>query len=69
MPSVVACVRTGGRSRRAVPPDVVPSEAEIAAAVDRLLASDDAEPIETWPPLNAGDRALDHPVNPPGRIA
>lgn len=52
-----------------MPPDVVPSEAEIAAAVDRLLASDDAEPIETWPPLNAGDRALDHPVNPPGRIA
>lgn len=50
----------------------MPSEGEIAAAIDRLLAdADEGAPpvIDTWPPLNAGDRALDHPVNPPGRIA
>ena len=60
--------RSGGTVRR----DEVPSEAEIAAAVDRLLvdADEDAPPvIDTWPPLNAGDRALDVPVNPPWRIA
>lgn len=48
--------------------DDVPSEAEIAAAVDRLLAdADEGAPpmIDTWPPLVA----LDHPVNPPNRIA
>lgn len=48
------------------------TEAEIAAAVDRLLAdADEGAPpvIDTWPPLNAGDRALHVPVNPPGRIA
>lgn len=52
--------------------DNVPSEAEIAAAIDRLLSDvDEGAPpmIDTWPPLNAGDRALDAPVNPPGRIA
>jgi len=52
--------------------DDVPSEAEIAAAIDRLLSDVDegaASPIDTWPPLDAGDRALDVPVNPPGRVA
>ena len=60
--------RSGGTVRR----DDVPSEAEIAAAIDRLLADADegaASPIDTWPPLDAGDRALDVPVNPPGRVA
>ena len=54
-------------------PDEVLDEAEIARAIDRLLADVDEgrhAPIDTCPPLNAGDRALDHPVNPPnGRIA
>ena len=53
-------------------PDRVPSEREIADAIDRLLADVDEgrhAPIDTWPPLDAGDRALDVPVNPPGRIA
>jgi len=44
--------------------DDVPSEDEIAAAIDRLL-SDVDEGAPPWPPLVA----LDHPVNPPGRIA
>lgn len=43
--------------------DNVPSEAEIAAAIDRLLSDVDegaASPIDTWPPLDAGDRAVDY---------